>query len=248
MRMGLPRGGGDVRFELSQGREIIVGAHQEDAGIPDETALRQHVLRTGQLGLFHEFERCRQAAVAQRDIVHLDIAIAGFRPFGTDAERHHPPIARDRHGLRHGGQKFGGVGDHMVARHHQQQCIAAARFQGRQGNGRGGVAGGRLQDDRRRLQSKIGQLLFDHIGMAAIADNDRCGKACRVTATLCRQLEHGLVAGKRQKLLRSLVSRKGPQARAGTAGQNHGMNDHALSQATSMRASGDAWMSCRFSV
>ena len=60
-------------------------ANHEHAGVPVEAAVGQIALGGGQIGLLDELRHLVRAAAG---VVGADVAEAGFRPIGRDAEDH----------------------------------------------------------------------------------------------------------------------------------------------------------------
>jgi hypothetical protein len=66
------------------------------------------------------------------------------------------------------------VAHHVIRRQHQQQGVRVDNLIGRGGDGGGGVARGRFQQDRARRDAFFAQLLGDHEPVRLVTDD--CGR------------------------------------------------------------------------
>ena len=145
---------------------------------------------------------------------------------GPDAEDDDP--AAFRRGKRRGDGcgETGGVADDVIGGEDEKR---GARFlrrdqDGGGGDGRGRIAGDRLEQERRG-GAGFGQRLLDQIAVIDAGDDHRLGEAAAVGDAGERQGEGRFAIDQRQERLRGIGARRRPQPRAGTAAQND-RNDH----------------------
>ena len=98
------------------------------------------------------------------------------------------------------------IGDHMIARHHQQDCIRLGCV-GRQRDRRRGVARGGFQQQPRILDPGTCELRRNLLRMGRIGNDDRRPELRRIRSASRGELEHGFGMGKRQQLLRPAAAR-----------------------------------------
>ncbi len=211
------------RLEAAQFAEISRRLEQEHAAVPVVIAAVEVGLRRVRVGFFNEcLDRDRSTVVGRGP----DVAITGFRRRGHDAERDELTgigralPARDRR------PECIHISNNMVRRHDQQQRIRIVRrrFERSQGNGRRRVAPLGLENNRRAHFDAI-ELLGHRKTVILVADDQAAITRVLEAAHAQRgRLQHGLLAGQRQQLLRVHRPRRRPQARAGAAGQDNWKN------------------------
>jgi len=183
-------------------------------------------LRGGGVGLLDEAQHPAHALAARLAGLGLDVAEAGFRRFGHDAESHQRAVPRRRNGRAHGGLERRHVADHMVGGQHQQQrvIVLRRRLQRCRGDRRRGVAANRLEHDRGVLHADLAQLLRGEETVFLVGDHDRCGAFGQRRNPQPGVLQHRALAGQRQELLRIGLARQRPQPRARAARKDY--RDH----------------------
>ncbi|MNL12513.1 hypothetical protein D3C87_1333830 [compost metagenome] len=214
------------RLQLLQRAQPGAGAHHEDAAVPPVLA-RGHVLGR-QFGgrLFHEGVDPARGIVERG--AQPDVAKPGIGARRRHAKRDHRALlgkpGRAQHGLLEGAV----VGNYMVGRHGHEDAVLAlgAGKQRGQGQGRGGVAPGRLHHDA-RCHAGFGQLLGGHEAVRLATDDDR-GHLTHRTAPFHQPgqparggLEQRVTANHVDQLLGEVLAREGPEPRARAAGEHH---------------------------
>lgn len=143
------RGSEHLWAGLGHGIEEGAGSKAEHAGVPVEVDAGEIALRGGGIGLFYETP-CHPASAefCGDDIPRFDVAKAGFRRGGLDAEGGQVTTGSQVAGGSYGGSKRRLIFDQMVGRQNQQASIGAMGLlgiQGRECDSRGGVAPTRFQ-------------------------------------------------------------------------------------------------------
>ena len=219
---------GDVGTEGLQRLHPHRGAQHEHAAVPEVAALGQVALGSRQVRLLDELRHPRRAQLRQR----ADVAVAGLRRVGRDAQDHHQAVGRQPHRLAQRLRIRRLVGHRLVRRRHHQHRILTAleRLQRRQRQRRRGVAPGRLQHHRRGHLAHLAQLVQRQEAVLLVAHHQRCGRR-DVRRRQPRQaqrrfLEQAAVAvAQHQELLRIARARQRPQPRAAAAGHDHRLHD-----------------------
>ena len=84
-----PAGGGDVRTEPFQGLQPDRALHHEDAAVPPVVAVVQIALGHGGVGLLNERGQHSRRRGPRSRSAGPEVAVAGLRPVGNDAEGDH---------------------------------------------------------------------------------------------------------------------------------------------------------------
>ncbi len=191
------------RGEAFQFRQEGRGAEQEHTAVPVIIAGGQITLGGGLVGFFDKAFHRTNASIIQRS-AGLDVAIAGFRGGGDDAEGDQVSGFRLRRDLENRGAKAGDIGDDMIGGQDQQQWISAAILalgvQGGDSDCWRGVAAHRFEHDRGGMDAHRPQLLGDHEAMLFIAHHHRCGHVVQAGDAQGGVLQHGVAVRQRQKL------------------------------------------------
>lgn len=216
----------DVRPETLQQGQRNAGLHHEDAGVPQIVAAGQIGLGRCRVGLLDKtVERARRAT--GKLCPGPDVAVAGFRLVRRDAEGDHCPGVSMGGAQRHRVAESGGVADHMIGRHDQQHRIGRAGGERSQRQRRRGVAPHRFEQQRRRLDVDLAQLFCCQETVFLVAYDERCGnRQSWRTGTQRGVLQQRALAVQRQQLLRIAFARQRPEAGAGAAAQDDGLQGH----------------------
>lgn len=210
---------------FGQRLQVALGPEQEHAAVPEIATLGQQLAGARGVRLLDE----GVDAPGRRSGRHLllalpDVAVAGFRMGGHDAEGHQTPRLRGWRGGLHRRLESRHVADDMVGRQYQQQRLGIGA-QGRQRDRRRGVATDRLEDDGLGRDPQLAQLFRDEEAVRFVAHHDGLRHRDAVE-TLDGLLQHRAIAHQGQQLLGVQLARDRPQAGARTAGQydrgNHG--------------------------
>ncbi len=220
--------GDHVGMPAGQLVEIEAGGKQEDAAVPEIVAGGEIAFGARAVGLLDEGGDVIAAVLAGKSGAAPDIAIAGFRPVGGDAEGdqgagpRRPCRARQRRG------EGGVIGDGVIGRHDQEQGGGIGRRQHERGNGGGrcGIAPDRLEDDGMRRDRDLPQLLGDDEAMLVIGDDQRRREARAIADPPHRLLQQALARKQREELLGIKRARHRPKPRPRAARQDD-RRDHA---------------------
>jgi hypothetical protein len=247
---GRPERGADLLELLAQDRhrapdllEDDVGAEHEDPGVPEVAAVGEVACSGPRVRLLDEaldLERLepRPELLAARCEARADlqVPVAGLRPRRTNADgRDRPPLGE----LGARGERVaegGGLPDVVIRREHRHDALRIARrdVERRETDAWRRVPRARLDDEvilRESPQHPPGR------GRVRRPAHD-------VRAILLRErwkARHGggeqrRVARERQELLRAILARERPEASAGAAGHDHGMDLHRVLQMESSSA------------
>ncbi len=209
----------DVGPEAFQRRQPRRRAQHEHARVPVVVAAGDVLLGRGQAGLLDELRHPRA--------IGTDIAVAGFRAVGRDAEDHDGALGCRVHGARESGGEGRVVAHRLVGGGHHQHRVGAVvdRLQRRQRDRRRGVAAHRLQQHRGRLGADLAQLVEHQEAVFLVADDQRraqlearAGQPAQPRRGL---LEQAGAARQHQELLREAGPRQRPQPRARAPGHDH---------------------------
>eukprot|EP01136_Pigoraptor_vietnamica_P040121 Opistho-1_new@932 len=228
---------GDIRPEMSHCGEPHGGPQYEHAAVPRVAAVGEVALGGGPIGLLDEGLDAPDHVGA----FAVDIAEAGLRAVGHDAERDEAAVRRGVHGLPKCTREGRAVGHGLVGRGDHEDAVVSVGHktrQCRQGECGGRVAAGRLEQQRRLGAADLAQLLQQHEAVLLVADHQRrCDGRLRVgqgREPLAGLLEQRRRAGQGQELLRVERSAERPEPRAGAAGEHdgrdvmHGGNDEEV--------------------
>jgi hypothetical protein len=213
-----------VAFAMS-GRKPARRAQHEDAAVPGVAAFGEVALGDVELGLFFEAQHARRAAVGRR--LALDVAVAGFRAVGRDAEDHDRALRGGAHGVLKCARERRAVGRGLVGRRHHHHGVAAALhgLNRRERHRRCGVAPRGFEHQRADGRAQFAQLVEHQEAVVFVRDRDRRGDLEIVGRdrgqARDRLLVERLVAvGQREELLRETGARQRPQPRAAAAGHH----------------------------
>jgi hypothetical protein len=155
-----------------------------------------------------------------------DVAVAGMRGAGYDSKGRKPPLAHHFKRRQHCGLKRGNIRDDMVCGKHEEHRVGVRLGRGHcnfercvrsERNRRRRVAAEGLKENGARLDIKLPQLFGNQKAMRVVT-YDKGRRRLQTRQAQRRLLEHGVLAGQRQKLLRIQLPRQGPQARTGSPG------------------------------
>ena len=178
---------GGESFEL---RQDGAGAEQEHAAVPGEAPGGEEGFGRAEVGLFDEagdrhgdqdcsgLVGCAIAGLGIRQgerCGRFDVAVAGFRRGGHDAEAHQPAGLGGGDAGGHGGAESLGLVDDVVGGQHQQQRVGAAGagLEGRHGHGGSGVTTHRLQQNAGGFHVDLAHLLSHDEAVVFVADQQR---------------------------------------------------------------------------
>ena len=172
-RQGCSTSGQNVRaitFELLQ---VTFGVKHKQSAVPQVTAVGQVLARCVVVWFFHKALYAKTSRA--NGFAFFDIAVAGFRMAWNNPERHQFARLCQRQGCLNAGLKGGNIFNQVVSWQYQQEgiCLLTARLQGRQRNGRRGIAADRLQQNIGLLKTQLAQLLGRYKAMLLVADQLR---------------------------------------------------------------------------
>ncbi len=209
--------------------------HDEDAAVPEVLARVDVSLRRRLVRFLHEAiedEGMTMGQARHRDAAP-DVTVAGLGRSRRDAEGDQRALLRQPGGAAQRRAKGAAVADDMVRRHHRQHRIAPLGAGVERGQGEGGrrVAPDRFEDDGLRRLPRQAQLLGDDEAVFLVRNDDRRQFVEAIFARFGvpaqhRVLQHRMLAAQGEQLLRMLLARQRPQARAGAAGKNDGLDQH----------------------
>ena len=180
---GLVGGAQHVGRMFGQRRQHGASGEAEHATVPVEAPGGQVLLRRGQIGFFDELEH---GLNVPPELGHLDIAEAGFRAGGLDAEHHQLASLGLADGFEGIGHESFGVGNQVVGGQHQHDSVVAVgglAVQRRQCNGGGGVATlGFEQVARPRRVGHVRQQTLGKEQMVLIGDDEQIVDAAGLAA------------------------------------------------------------------
>ncbi|MNO96127.1 hypothetical protein D3C76_877890 [compost metagenome] len=208
----------DVGVVLLQFLQVAAGAEQEHAAVPVVAAVLDELAGAGLVGFLDEaldtLHAFRQAVAGGG----ADVAVAGFRAHGGDAEEHHLALFRGIGGQRQGTLEGALVVEHVVGGEHQQQLVAAFgdQLHGGDGHRRRGIAAEGFEQDRLGGELQFGELILDDEAVVLVADQQGRLHAFERQA-LEGLLEQRVLAGEDEELLGELSARERPEPGAATA-------------------------------
>ena len=242
----------DVGPAQRQCREPDRRAHHENAAVPQVRALVQVSLCRLQIGFFDKAGNvaCRAARLATRVIgrvsgglscnvtvfsaivgTRLNVAIARLGRVGRDAKGHHRALRRQACAGAHRRLESCNVDDDMIGRHHQQNRVVIV-FNSKQcskSEGWSRISPYRFEHNGAGLAHQP-ELLGDDKTVLFIADHQRRGHlhAGNALHAAHRGLQQRIVANQGQQLFWVFFARQRPQAGAGAARQDNGLNEHLV--------------------
>jgi len=153
-----------------------------------------------------------------------DVAKAGFRRAGMNAEGDQIAGLCRCSSFQRGGAKGGHILDHVIGWQHEHDRIRAAveEPQGGCGQRRSGIAAQRFENDALSGVTLSAQLFGHHEAVVFVADDENGGKLVRLTGAHGRGLQHGVVPVERQELFGVVAAAHGPQSGSRPARQNDG--------------------------
>ena len=170
------RGGEDLRLEAREFVEERLGVQNENAAVPEVVARREILFGRGGVGLFGEAgDRERGALEAVEIAAGFDVAVAGMGARRLDAEQDELAGGCDGCGAGDGVGEPDGI-DHRVIRRHDGDHgirIFARRHQSRHGDGRRGIAGDGLENDRFRWDLHRFEFAPHQEAMIVVTEDDR---------------------------------------------------------------------------
>ena len=191
------------------------GTKSEDAAVPAIFAALQEALRRFAVRFFDE---ARDAVAVFHRLALLEIAEAGLRRSGLDAERDEPPVTSQAGGGLRGLYEGRVVRNMVIARADEHHCIVRQPCSGKCDRRRR-VLSLRLDDDLRgRIPAAELILHMGHMGVAG--HDDRSGEGVLVAAAPKRRFEQGFLAHQRQERLGLGGAAAGPQTGAHAAAED----------------------------
>ena len=223
LRPGPCAGGGDVGAEMFERSQPDRSLEDKHAGIPVVAAFGEISLGSGEVGLFDETLYQRAGFSADR----FDVAVAGFRLVRRDTENDDAALLRTIDGLLQRLPEGGFVADGLVGRRHHEDGVRAIlpRRQCRQGQRRRGIAANWFEQESSIVDTCFAQLLLGEKTVFFVANYIRAAGPRHALQTPGGLLEEAVVAGQAEKLLGKAGTGKRPQAGAGTAAKDDGLNE-----------------------
>ena len=211
-----------MRTQLGQNP---IRAEQEDAAVPVPVTLGEQLLRDLAFRLFEEALGAAYPIRSGQRCSGMDVAVAGLRPGGRDAEGQELARPGDRQRLLDRPMQGRGLAHQMIRRAHPKHGIrgeALAGVERRERDRSRGIAPARLEQAvRPELRGDLGQLAADQEIVRAGADGDEVlggGAGEHASRGLAQQ---GLAADQRRERFRQGGTADRPQAGACTAQENH---------------------------
>ena len=208
-----------------EGREDRARGEAEHPRVPEVTARRDVVPRQLELRLLDE----ARDALAVRAVGGgaFDVAVAGLRARGLDAEGDQQPLAREGHRVGDGAREGRLVADEVVGGKHQHRGVrahAVARPQRRERDRRGRVApeGFQQVDVARARAARCGIHVLGREVVLAVGDGHQAGDAGERAGARGGAAEERAAVGKRQERLGGRLAGQRPQPGPGAAGEDHG--------------------------
>jgi hypothetical protein len=226
----------DLGLEPADRVEPHRRAHDEDPAVPPVFARFDVLPREFEMRLLDEAVEAAHVQPAGGRIAErradADVAVARLRARRHDPHRRDLALRRAMHAGRDGRMKARAVRDGVVGGHHRHHRIAAVGDDAQRGERqrRRRIAAERLEHDRRALAGHA-QLLGGREAMILAAHDqhvvvDRMRRGQTVEAQR-GGLQQRMIAEQADQLLRIVLARHRPQARAGTAGENHRLHRDA---------------------
>ena len=214
-------GGGDLRLEARELVEHDVGAEDEIARVP-QVAVRDERARAFFVRLLHESLDPPHAGVDRERLSRVNVAVAGRRMIGRDAESDDFAGRSDVERLgAQPGELLSVLKDVVGCEHSHDRLRIAGRRPGGRGADRGrAVAPLRLEQDR-RLGADLPQLLGDPKAIVEIGDDDRRIEHRRIANHADDRLKRRTLADQRNELLGQAFARFRPHAGARSAAHDH---------------------------
>ena len=190
---GCTAGGEHRRRVTTQLLEIASRAEDEHAAVPGEGALLQEPARSRGVGLLDEPRDAKHAVVTGNRLAALDVAVAGRRVIGPDAERREESRSRAGGRRQHRDMECLHIADQMIGRQHEHHRIGIGALQRERSDRhrRSGIASDRLENLHARWCADRAQLLGDEKAVLAVADDRRRFGAGEATQPLDGLLQHG---------------------------------------------------------
>ena len=213
----------DIRAEFGQLGEVFFGAEHKHAAVPV-------VLPGGEVGLgalavrlLHEAGHLvRGVSTVGEGHAALDVAVAGFRGVRHDTEGDQMAFIGILLGDADGVVEDRLVIDDMVGGEDQHQRVVAVAggLEGRESNGRGGVAPDRLKNNVVRQLVELAQL-FGHQEAVLFVTDDHRFMDFKARESGDGFLQHGVLPEQAEELFRVKLARHRPETTAGTASHYH---------------------------
>ncbi len=229
LRHDLGHGSLDVRTHVGELIEVAVGPEDEHAAVPGQ-ALRDVPFRGCRIGLLRETgERPGRRVPLDRSAL-AEVAISRLGSMGRHTEGDQPAAVGHLDGSTRRRNEHRCVSNQMIGRQNDQRVAAGDRVGGG-GHRRSRVASDRLGDQSAGGDVDRGQLGTDDVDVLYPADDHGFGGARDGCCTGGRRLEQGTLVEECGQQLWNFASGQGPQARSGTAGEDHrDQVGHALIQ------------------
>ena len=237
-RQRLPCRGEHGRLELLQLLDIGRGAQHEHAAVPEVVAGCDEAPGIGKIRLLDELPDRVGVLEARHRGPAADVAVAGFGAVGDDAEGGQESLVGGGGRRRDGAVERGRVLDHVIGRQHQQQRgrVGFGKLHGGGGHGGCRIPADRFEQQQLRRDADGAQLFGDQKPVFLVADHDRCLDARGALQAQHRLLQHRVLRGQAQKLLRIGAARQRPEAGAGATAQDDGRDGHGGFQVRGQRA------------
>ena len=220
-----------IRPERPEFREERRRLQHEHPAVPVVVARRDHALGRRTVGLLDEAADRERAFQARHAGAAVDVAVARLGRVRDDAERREQAGGRGVRGEPDRAMERCDVADRVVGREHEQQRIGVVLRQCQRSGGDGGcgVATDRFEQQQARLHAEIAELFGDEEAMLLVADHDRRFDAVQAVEACDGFLEHrAVIARQTQELFGIGAARQRPQAGAGAAAEDDGMDFHGL--------------------
>ena len=210
-----------------KGCDQTVGPKQEDARIPEMTAIGEHRFGRCTIRLFHETPQGNRNAFAYRT-VKLKIAIARLGACRFNAEGNDMPSLGRRRPGKHGHRKPLHVMDEMIRRRHQKECgwIAPGGMDRRRQDRRSRVLGLRFDENRLGRYARLVKLIT-HQKSVGIARHHQRRTERHIDKTPGGSDKQAFLADQGSKLFRASAPRDRPKAGSRSTAQKH-RADHRL--------------------
>ena len=222
----------DLRQVPAQSVEHRVSAEDEDTRVPGVRRVLQVATGGRRVRLLHEGLHREHAGRLLR--APAEISVAGLRPRRVDAEGEQIAVRAGASRRRQRSPECIWPRDVVVARQHHQRGVAvlSQRMEAGEADGRSGVPRRGLDDQVGRRQA--GQRLAHGFDMIRSAHDPRPRAGAERLHAQERLRDQRPPGDQRQELLGLLRARERPEARATPAGEDHCVQAHWPSRASSM--------------
>ncbi len=208
------------------------GAQHEDAAVP-EIAVGDEARRRGGVRLLDE-ARDRAAGQSGKRRAGMNVAVAGRRVGGPQAED--DDVARLGRRQRGADRRpeAGDIADDVIGGKNEENGVGVGfgGERGGRGNGRGGIAPLRLEQDR-GAGVRVRQCGADKVGVTGAGHDNRRREGGGFGDARQRQGEGRDAVDQRQERLRRVLARDRPQTQARTTAKND-RRDHVIPRSTDL--------------